>query len=141
MADIDRCTTDAIQVITGVSIGRRTLKHVNYGKFAATFVDTTGNKVVRVRLLPKWPKKILDMQDFSQFVCNASDEELFTVQEGKVTIQPEDMPGFPIKKSDCSRCGEEILDGKEIIIEEKSVCQNCAYTSYFTIIATDSCFT
>ena len=37
-AEIDRCMTDAIQVITGCTLGHRTLKDVDYGKFAATFV-------------------------------------------------------------------------------------------------------
>ena len=134
--EIDRCATDAIQAITGVSIGRRTLKHVNFGKFAATFVDTTRNTAVRVCLLPKWPHLPQDMIEFSQFVCNASDEELFRVQDVRVSIQPEDLPGFPAKRSDCSRCGEEILDGKEVMIEGKSVCQNCAHHPYFSLITT-----
>jgi formylmethanofuran dehydrogenase subunit E len=37
--EIDRCATDAIQALTGVSIGKRTLKHLDYGKMAATFAD------------------------------------------------------------------------------------------------------
>ena len=35
--EIDRCITDAVQAITGCSLGHRTLKYVNYGKFGATF--------------------------------------------------------------------------------------------------------
>ena len=38
-AEIDRCMTDAVQVITGCSLGHRSLKYIDYGKFAATFVD------------------------------------------------------------------------------------------------------
>ncbi|MBI2544417.1 MAG: formylmethanofuran dehydrogenase subunit E family protein, partial [Candidatus Rokubacteria bacterium] len=37
--EIDRCATDAIQAVTGCSLGKRTLKHVDYGKMAATFVN------------------------------------------------------------------------------------------------------
>ena len=33
--EIDRCATDAIQALTGVSLGKRTLKHLDYGKMAA----------------------------------------------------------------------------------------------------------
>ena len=39
-AEIDRCMTDAVQVITGCSLGHRSLKYIDYGKFAATFVNT-----------------------------------------------------------------------------------------------------
>lgn len=38
-AEIDRCLTDAIQAITGVTLGHRTLKYMDYGKFAATFLN------------------------------------------------------------------------------------------------------
>lgn len=47
-AEIDRCTTDAVQAITGVSLGRRNLKFVNYGKFATTFLDLKSKKAIRV---------------------------------------------------------------------------------------------
>ena len=46
--EIDRCLADAIQATTGCTIGHRRLKHVDYGKFAATFVDTSKKKAVRV---------------------------------------------------------------------------------------------
>ena len=48
LVEIDRCATDAIQALTGVSLGKRTLKHVDYGKMAATFVDTASGRAVRV---------------------------------------------------------------------------------------------
>jgi len=46
--EIDRCATDAIQALTGVSLGKRTLKHVDYGKMAATFADAVTGMAVRV---------------------------------------------------------------------------------------------
>ena len=46
--EIDRCATDAIQALTGVSLGKRTLKHLDYGKMAATFVNVSTSVAVRV---------------------------------------------------------------------------------------------
>lgn len=46
--EIDRCATDAIQAVTGCKLGKRTLKHVNYGKMAATFVNTATGQATRV---------------------------------------------------------------------------------------------
>jgi formylmethanofuran dehydrogenase subunit E len=46
--EIDRCATDAIQVLTGVSLGKQTLKPVDYGKMAATFVNVSRGTAVRV---------------------------------------------------------------------------------------------
>jgi formylmethanofuran dehydrogenase subunit E len=37
--EIDRCATDAISVVTGCRLGKRTLKFRDWGKMAATFVD------------------------------------------------------------------------------------------------------
>src|SRR5574341_472382 len=46
--EIDRCATDAIQAVTGCSLGKRSLKYVDYGKMAATFLNTTTGEAVRV---------------------------------------------------------------------------------------------
>src|SRR3989338_9830799 len=48
VVEIDRCATDAIQALTGVSLGKRTLKHLDYGKMAATFVNMVSGTAVRV---------------------------------------------------------------------------------------------
>src|SRR5512136_3400869 len=46
--EVDRCATDAISSVTGCKLGKRTLKHVDYGKVAATFVDMRTGRAVRV---------------------------------------------------------------------------------------------
>src|ERR1700675_2332320 len=46
--DIDRCAADAIQAVTGCSLGKRSLKFLDYGKMAATFVNQETQKAVRV---------------------------------------------------------------------------------------------
>jgi len=35
--ETDRCIADAVQAITGCTLGHRTLKYMNYGKFSAAF--------------------------------------------------------------------------------------------------------
>ena len=42
--EIDRCMADAVSAVTGVRLGKRSLKYVDYGKVAATFLNTTSNK-------------------------------------------------------------------------------------------------
>ena len=132
--EIDRCATDAIQAITGVSLGHRSLKHMNYGKFAATFINTATGKAVRIAALPKNPNQPKDMKEVAKMICNAPEEEIFTIKNVKITIPKEDMPGFPTHKDVCSRCGEEIMDSKEVMIEGKAVCKNCAQGSYYTVL-------
>src|SRR6185436_18562005 len=46
--EIDRCMADAVGAVTGVRLGKRSLKYVDYGKVAASFLNTETNKAVRV---------------------------------------------------------------------------------------------
>ena len=46
--EIDRCATDAIGVVTGCRLGKRALKFRDWGKMAATFVDVSAGKAIRI---------------------------------------------------------------------------------------------
>src|SRR5918992_5362067 len=46
--EIDRCMADAVGAVTGVRLGRRSLKYFDYGKVAATFLNTETGRAVRV---------------------------------------------------------------------------------------------
>src|SRR3712207_9033586 len=46
--EIDRCMADAVGAVTGARLGRRSLKYFDYGKVAATFLNTETGEAVRV---------------------------------------------------------------------------------------------
>ena len=46
--EMDRCATDAVQSVTGCSLGKRSMKFMDYGKMAATFLNLRTGKAVRV---------------------------------------------------------------------------------------------
>src|SRR3990172_6319956 len=46
--EMDRCATDAVQSVTGCSLGHRTMKFMDYGKMAATFLNLRTGKAIRV---------------------------------------------------------------------------------------------
>ena len=46
--EIDRCMSDAVQSVTGCSMGKRTLKQMYYGKFAATFYNQDTGEALRI---------------------------------------------------------------------------------------------
>src|SRR6266487_1475236 len=48
LVEIDRCATDAVSLVTGCRLGKRSLKYLDYGKVAATFVDLETKQAVRV---------------------------------------------------------------------------------------------
>ncbi|MGB9663114.1 MAG: FmdE family protein [Moorellaceae bacterium] len=130
--EMDRCATDAVGVVTGCTPGRRRLKLVDYGKMAATFVDLAGGRAVRVVAVgTQQPPEGADLFEFWEKI---PDEEIFKVEPVQVSIPPEDLPGRPLRTVKCSRCGELIRDGREVVVEGLNLCRACAWGAYYTNI-------
>jgi formylmethanofuran dehydrogenase subunit E len=136
--EMDRCATDAVQSVTGCSLGNRTLKFMDYGKMAATYVNLATNKAVRVyakdesRTLAKNHFPDIDNKYKAQLEAYKimSDEELFDVQEVRVRVRPEDMPGRPSRRVVCEVCGEQVQDAREQYYEGRILCRPCADDGY-----------
>ncbi len=139
--EIDRCATDAIATVTGCSLGRRTLKYYDYGKMAATFVDTRTGRAVRVLALDSARDRVSAYapagmrKDQAQLAAYQvmPDEELFQTQNVAVAISPFDQPGHPIRRVTCERCGEGINDGREVVQHGETLCRACAQGSYYAL--------
>ncbi len=140
--EMDRCATDAVQSITGCSLGHRTLKFMDYGKMAATFVNLATNKAVRVfakdesRTLAKNYFPDIENKYIAQLEAYRimSDEELFDVMEVRVRMRPEDMPGRPSRRVVCEACREQVQDGRERYREGRTLCRPCAGKGYYETI-------
>ena len=48
VAETDGCTVDGIIAATGCHVGRRTLRILDFGRVAATFVDTRTEETIRI---------------------------------------------------------------------------------------------
>ena len=59
------------------------------------------------------------------------DDELFTVQQVRVKLRPEDLPGRPRSRVACDQCGEGVNDGRESRVNGRILCRNCAGESYY----------
>ena len=137
--EIDRCAADALQSVTGCSLGRRTMKHLDYGKLAATFVNLDTGKAVRVWGREDSRDKALEYapgeEDHHQAQSVAyqvmPEEELFQFQEVDVEISLDDLPGRPRHRVICVRCGEGINDGREVGSSDGSLCRACAQGAYY----------
>jgi len=46
--EMDRCATDTIQAVSGCSLGKRTLKFLDYGKMTASFINLETQKAFRL---------------------------------------------------------------------------------------------
>ncbi len=137
--EIDRCATDAVQSVTGCSPGKRTLKLLDYGKMAATFMNLETGKALRV--LAKEEARVNAKNYFPEikdkYKCQASaykvmlDEELFEWKSVKIKIPEQDMPGRPIKRVKCDNCGESVQDMREINLDGRVLCKACAKGAYY----------
>ena len=133
--EIDRCIADAIQAITGCSLGHRTLKYRPYGKFAATFIDIKSGDAVRVSVVEKKRTEKTGseaMKDAAKILLEAPEADLFRLKRVRVAIPPGDMPGMPKFRARCGMCNEMIVDNKEITSNGIVLCGNCAHGSYYT---------
>ena len=120
--EIDRCMTDAISAVTGVRLGKRSLKLVDYGKVAATFVNTEDNCAVRIVALEsartlandRFPEIANKRERQFRAYSEATDEELFKTELVTVELSEFDLPGSPRSRMICSVCGEGVNDGREV---------------------------
>jgi formylmethanofuran dehydrogenase subunit E len=128
--EIDRCMTDAVQAITGCSLGRRSLKHMDYGKFAATFVNLETGKAVRGSVKEHFGND-KPLEETLNLLAGIPDDKLVTLQEVTVNIPETDLPGPPKQKAVCTACGEPIMDGRGIKDGNKTLCRTCAQGGYY----------
>jgi formylmethanofuran dehydrogenase subunit E len=137
--EIDRCMTDAIGVVTGCRLGKRSLKFRDFGKAAASFCDLESARAVRIaaRESSKQRARELypDIDDRNQREMRAyrelPEDELYTVQVVTVPIPSQDLPGYKASRIACAICGEGINFGREVVREGRTLCRACAGEAYY----------
>jgi formylmethanofuran dehydrogenase subunit E len=141
--EIDRCATDAVSLVTGCRLGRRSLKFRDFGKVAATFVDLETGRAVRVsarddsraKAKAMFPELADPKRQQLQAYKVIDDSELFTIQAVRVNLKEEDLPGRPRSRVACEQCGEGINDGRERNVAGRILCRHCAGEEYYHLIA------
>jgi len=128
----DRCIADAIQIVTGTRIGRRSAKLVDMGKMAATFIQVETNRAYRVNV-----RHVDNSKGHGQEACRAvlavPDAELLAWRRVTVNLRPEELPGRPRRTVPCARCGEIVFDGKDVESADGPLCRSCACGAYYSV--------
>jgi len=140
--EIDRCATDAVTVVTGCRLGKRALKFRDWGKVAATFVDVSGGKAIRIaakessKALAKKLHPEIEDKNRQQMLAyrEIADEDLFTTQWVKVELPAEEFPGYKGERITCEACGEGINFRREVLRDGKVLCRSCAGERYYEVI-------
>jgi len=139
--EIDRCMTDAVSAVTGVRLGKRSLKYVDYGKVAATFLNTETKRAVRIVALES--SRVLADERYSDIAdkrtrqfraySEATDDELFKTELVSLELSDFDAPGSPRSRVVCAVCEEGVNDGREVIdANGDAICRGCHNGSYYS---------
>lgn len=137
--ETDGCFADGVSVASGCWLGRRTLRLVDHGKVAATFVDTKTGRAVRIAPRPDLRARVREGRPDGQKRWDAymaayqtwPDEALLTVQPVRLTLDLAALISVAGVRAVCDRCGEEIINGREVTSPGETLCRDCAGERYW----------
>lgn len=137
--EMDRCAGDAVAYVTGVRLGRRSLKFADYGIMAATFVNLRTGRAYRILsteesrdLAAQYaPGETDKVRRQLLAYRRMPDSVLFRVQEVEVKLREVDLPGPTRAKAACQVCGQVVRDGREVRLNGRVLCRPCAGDAYF----------
>jgi formylmethanofuran dehydrogenase subunit E len=137
--EIDRCATDAIGVVTGCRLGKRSLKFLDFGKMAATFCDLEAGRAVRVAALESSKQRARELypeiesknEQQMRAYRDLPDADLFSHEWVTVEVGAQDLPGFKGPRVVCASCGEGISFQREVQVGEVTLCRACAGQAYY----------
>ena len=140
--EIDRCATDAISLVTGCRLGKRALKFRDWGKMAATFVDLSTGKAIRIaakessKALARTMHPEIESKNQQQMLAyrEMAEDNLFTKQWVKVEIPAEEFPGYKGERIVCAECGEGINFRREVLRDGRVLCRACSGERYYEIL-------
>jgi formylmethanofuran dehydrogenase subunit E len=134
IVETDGCGADGIAVATDCSVGRRTLRVLDFGKVAATFVDTQSGRSLRVAPRPGARESAVCLLPDAESRWHAyleayqhlPDDALFQFKAVRLTISLADILSQPDKRAVCEACGEEIINEREVLQDGRILCRPCA---------------
>lgn len=139
LVETDGCFADGVSVASGCWLGRRTLRLLDYGRVAATFVDTRTGQAVRLapqtdlrqRVRQGRPKGQRRWDAYLQAYRELPDEALFTVTPVRLTLDLAAIISVPGYRVSCEMCGEEVVNEREVVVDGRTLCRACAGDAYY----------
>ncbi|MGV8144516.1 MAG: FmdE family protein [Methanothermobacter sp.] len=142
----DSCSVDAIQVVTGCTMGKGNLIFKDHGKHVYTFINRDTGEALRIVLKmgtdaidPEFskirekalsesatPEEIKEFNkrknELAEMILDIPDDELFKIESVEVEI-PEEARLFKTVK--CSKCGELFAEHRARVENGKIICIPC----------------
>lgn len=146
IVETDGCFSDGVAVAANCWVGRRTLRVLDYGKVAATFIDTATGLAQRLFPHPgaretaaayapeahnRWEAMLLGYQRLPT-------ELLLQWQAVELSTPVAVLLSRPGARALCHICGEEIVNEREVIRDGVTLCRSCAGDNYYRPLASPS---
>jgi formylmethanofuran dehydrogenase subunit E len=141
LIETDGCFADGVSVATGCWLGHRTMRLMDYGKVAATFIDTQTERAVRIyahhesriharafapSARSRWHAQLEAYQSMPT-------EQMLCWQPVALTLSWRELLSRPGVRVNCAVCGEEIINEREVVLNGHTLCRACAGDSYYQI--------
>lgn len=136
--ETDGCLADGVSAATGCRFGRRTLRLIDFGKVAATFVDTETRQAVRISphadarqqalcyapdAPSRWHAQLIGYQ-------RVPSRELLVAELVELLAPLATIISRPGLRAECANCGEEIMNERELVLDGRMMCRGCAGENY-----------
>ncbi len=139
LVETDGCFVDGIEIATGATVGHRTLRINDVGKIAATFASVISGRAVRISPRQSarecaWEYAPRADDRYAAQLTGYKvmpDGELFHFQEVALEPSVETLLSQPGLRATCSHCGDEIINGRELVVQGAVLCRPCAGYSYY----------
>jgi formylmethanofuran dehydrogenase subunit E len=141
ISEADGCFVDGVIAVTQCTVGHRTLRLEDYGKIAATFVHTQTGRAVRIaptldvreRAAEYAPQETRHYFAQLEAYQTMPDEVMLTVQDVVLNIPIAQIISRSGTRVNCDCCGEEIVNERSVLVEEKHYCISCAEGGYYQV--------
>lgn len=141
IVETDGCFISGVEAATGCSVNRRTMRVVDFGRIAATFINVKTEQAVRIapRLdireraflyAPNERRRYFAMLHGYQAMPT---DELLMVEPVALSINLQELISRPGVRTNCERCGEEIINEREVVLNGKTLCRACAGQAYYVL--------
>ena len=120
IAENDACGVDAVQVITGCTLGKGNLLYRGTGKMAFSFYCRRSGRAVRLMLKPL--PEDLDREERRRMILEAPAEQVFAVS---TPTRPVPEPARRFANVTCAGCGETVPEHKVRLVDGKPYCLDC----------------
>ncbi|ABB38422.1 formylmethanofuran dehydrogenase subunit E region [Oleidesulfovibrio alaskensis G20] len=146
VVETDMCGVDAIQFITGCTLGKGNLIHRDYGKMAFCFYDRTSGRGIRAVLRPEargagavrmaelmkmraQAELTSEMQAELSALRDAQEKQFYTLPlEEMFSVSGWDMaprPAAVLASLECAECGEHVMESRTRRFGGRTLCIPC----------------